>query len=132
MHGNDRCGNCVKIFLCNRLSIAPFAAFYGDFDRAAQEPESLAVIAKSLELGFNFFDTAWVYQSFGLGEESRFNCAHPAKIVSLQVVEETTQTRSYWAKRLRFMAAKNLLSRPSLELPSTQKPNNADLVARKR
>ena len=42
-------------------------AFYGAFDRAAQEPESLKAIATALENGVNFFDTAWIYQSFGLG-----------------------------------------------------------------
>lgn len=40
---------------------------YGDFDRAAQETESLKTFAKGLELGINFVDTAWVYQSFGAG-----------------------------------------------------------------
>lgn len=42
-------------------------AFYGDFDRATQEPESLKTIARALELGINFLDTAWVYQSYGNG-----------------------------------------------------------------
>ncbi len=37
-------------------------AFYGNFDRAAQEGESLRTIAKGLELGINFLDTAWAYQ----------------------------------------------------------------------
>jgi aryl-alcohol dehydrogenase-like predicted oxidoreductase len=37
-------------------------AFYGDFDRDAQEPLSLATISKGLELGINFLDTAWLYQ----------------------------------------------------------------------
>ena len=37
-------------------------AFYGDFDRAAQEEESLKTIAKALELGINLLDTAWIYQ----------------------------------------------------------------------
>jgi len=47
-------------------------AFYGDFDRAAQEGKSLATIARALELGLNFFDTAWVYQSFGKGGGGNF------------------------------------------------------------
>jgi predicted aldo/keto reductase-like oxidoreductase len=34
----------------------------GDFDRAAHEPESLKTIAKALEMGINFLDTAWIYQ----------------------------------------------------------------------
>jgi aryl-alcohol dehydrogenase-like predicted oxidoreductase len=42
-------------------------AFYGGFDRTAAEEESLATITKALELGLNFFDTAWIYQSFGMG-----------------------------------------------------------------
>jgi aryl-alcohol dehydrogenase-like predicted oxidoreductase len=37
-------------------------AFYGSFDRSAQEPESLRTIAKALELGINMLDTAWIYQ----------------------------------------------------------------------
>lgn len=47
-------------------------AFYGDFDRAAQEEESLRTIARSLELGINFLDTAWIYQSFGAGGGGNF------------------------------------------------------------
>lgn len=43
-------------------------AFYGDFDRDAQEPESLRTIAKALELGINFIDTAWIYQNFSNGK----------------------------------------------------------------
>eukprot|EP01034_Spumella_vulgaris_P027673 gene27673-34427_t len=42
-------------------------AFYGAFDREAQEEESLKTIAKALEIGVNLFDTAWIYQSFGQG-----------------------------------------------------------------
>ena len=37
-------------------------AFYGDFDREAQETESLKTIATALELGVNMLDTAWIYQ----------------------------------------------------------------------
>lgn len=37
-------------------------AFYGDFDRTESEAESQATIARALELGVNFLDTAWIYQ----------------------------------------------------------------------
>jgi hypothetical protein len=37
-------------------------AFYGDFDRDAQETESLKTIATALDLGINLLDTAWTYQ----------------------------------------------------------------------
>lgn len=47
-------------------------AFYGDFDRAAHEEESLRTIGKALELGVNFLDTAWIYQSFGAGGGGNF------------------------------------------------------------
>ena len=40
-------------------------AFY---DSAPQsEEKSLEAISKALEKGYNFFDTAWIYQSFGKG-----------------------------------------------------------------
>jgi aryl-alcohol dehydrogenase-like predicted oxidoreductase len=51
----------------DQLGCMGMTAFYGDFDRGAAEDENLATIAKALELGINFFDTAWIYQSFGLG-----------------------------------------------------------------
>jgi aryl-alcohol dehydrogenase-like predicted oxidoreductase len=38
------------------------SAFYGDFNRAETEEESLRAIGKGLELGINFLDTAWIYQ----------------------------------------------------------------------
>eukprot|EP01038_Epipyxis_sp_PR26KG_P005730 gene5730-7914_t len=47
-------------------------AFYGSFDRAAQEEENLKTIGKAIELGINFFDTAWIYQSFGQGGGGNF------------------------------------------------------------
>jgi len=39
-------------------------AFYGKFDRDAQEQESLKTIATGLNLGINLLDTAWIYQVF--------------------------------------------------------------------
>ncbi|KAG9405645.1 hypothetical protein AC1031_003552 [Aphanomyces cochlioides] len=47
-------------------------AYYGNFDRAAQEEESLRTISKALELGINMLDTAWIYQSFGAGGGGNF------------------------------------------------------------
>lgn len=43
-------------------------AFYGSFDREAQEPESLRTIAKAVELGITFLDTAWIYQNYSNGK----------------------------------------------------------------
>ncbi|KAH9165594.1 hypothetical protein AeNC1_018479, partial [Aphanomyces euteiches] len=45
------------------LGCMGMTAFYGNFDRAAQEEESLRTISKALELGINMLDTAWIYQS---------------------------------------------------------------------
>lgn len=36
-------------------------AAYGNFDRDAQEQESLKTIAVALDLGINMLDTAWIY-----------------------------------------------------------------------
>jgi hypothetical protein len=47
------------------LGCMGMTAFYGNFNRAEQESRSLDTIAKALDLGLNFFDTAWIYQSFG-------------------------------------------------------------------
>ncbi len=37
-------------------------AFYGNVDPVAHEEESLRTLARALELGINFLDTAWIYQ----------------------------------------------------------------------
>lgn len=47
-------------------------AFYGEFDRVATEEESLNTIGRALELGINMLDTAWIYQSFGMGGGGNF------------------------------------------------------------
>jgi aryl-alcohol dehydrogenase-like predicted oxidoreductase len=49
------------------IGLMGMTAFYGDFDRTLQEEENLRTIGKALEQGINFFDTAWIYQSFGQG-----------------------------------------------------------------
>ncbi|RHY27297.1 hypothetical protein DYB32_008786, partial [Aphanomyces invadans] len=54
------------------LGCMGMTAFYGNFDRAAQEAESLRTIAKALEVGINLLDTAWIYQSFGAGGGGNF------------------------------------------------------------
>ncbi|CAK4694828.1 hypothetical protein LEN26_000710 [Aphanomyces euteiches] len=54
------------------LGCMGMTAFYGNFDRAAQEEESLRTIAKGLEVGVNMLDTAWMYQSFGAGGGGNF------------------------------------------------------------
>ena len=47
------------------LGCMGMTAFY---DAAPQsEDKSLEAIFKALEKGYNFFDTAWIYQSFGKG-----------------------------------------------------------------
>eukprot|EP00596_Hydrurales_sp_CCMP1899_P008729 CAMPEP_0119038350 /NCGR_PEP_ID=MMETSP1177-20130426/7239_1 /TAXON_ID=2985 /ORGANISM="Ochromonas sp, Strain CCMP1899" /LENGTH=348 /DNA_ID=CAMNT_0007000845 /DNA_START=139 /DNA_END=1185 /DNA_ORIENTATION=- len=51
------------------LGCMGMTAFYGNFNRAEQESRSLDTIAKALDLGLNFFDTAWIYQSFGVDGE---------------------------------------------------------------
>lgn len=43
------------------LGCMGMTAFYGFFDRDAQEEESLKTIATALELGINMMDTAWMY-----------------------------------------------------------------------
>ncbi|KAF0718185.1 Aste57867_1852 [Aphanomyces stellatus] len=54
------------------LGCMGMTGFYGNFDRAAQEAESLRTISKALELGINMLDTAWIYQSFGAGGGGNF------------------------------------------------------------
>lgn len=44
------------------------------YKRAANEEKNIEVIGKALELGVNLFDTAWIYQSWGVdGEENYTN-----------------------------------------------------------
>ena len=47
------------------LGCMTMTAFYGGFNRAEAEEESLNTIGAALEAGVNFLDTAWIYQSFG-------------------------------------------------------------------
>ncbi|KAF0710202.1 hypothetical protein As57867_005563, partial [Aphanomyces stellatus] len=54
------------------LGCMGMTAFYGDFDRAAQEEESLRTISAALAAGINMLDTAWMYQSFGAGGGGNF------------------------------------------------------------
>lgn len=49
------------------LGCMGMTAFYHDSNPADLEESNQATIAKALELGINFFDTAWIYQSFGKG-----------------------------------------------------------------
>jgi hypothetical protein len=63
LHGEE----FVAFFCCeavlNKLQCHQgMTAFYGNFDRDAQEAESLKTIATALELGINLLDTAWIYQ----------------------------------------------------------------------
>ncbi|OQS04340.1 hypothetical protein THRCLA_03403 [Thraustotheca clavata] len=57
------------------LGAMGMTAFYGgDFDREAAEETNINTIGKALELGINFIDTAWIYQSFGAdGKPNRTN-----------------------------------------------------------
>ena len=56
------------------LGCMGMTAFYTGFVVAEREEKSLKAIARALELGLNFFDTAWVYQSFGVdGQPNRTN-----------------------------------------------------------
>ena len=60
-------GSQGLVVSCQGLGCMGMTAFYGSFNRAEQEGENLATIGRALELGINFFDTAWIYQSFGKG-----------------------------------------------------------------
>ena len=51
------------------LGCMGMTAFYTGFDHQASEEQSLQTIAKALELGVNFLDTAWVYQAKGRNGE---------------------------------------------------------------
>jgi aryl-alcohol dehydrogenase-like predicted oxidoreductase len=46
---------------CQGLGAMGMTAFYSA-DPAADEAESLRTLARALELGINFVDTAWIYQ----------------------------------------------------------------------
>jgi aryl-alcohol dehydrogenase-like predicted oxidoreductase len=91
-------GNQGLVVSQQGIGLMGMTAFYGSFDRAMQEEGSLKTIGKALELGINFFDTAWIYQSFGLGGGGNYtNEELLGKAISISMVE------------------KNLLSQRSLE-----------------
>lgn len=48
-------------------------AFYGNHDRELSEEESIKTIETAINNGLNFMDTAWIYQSFGLGSKDGKN-----------------------------------------------------------
>ncbi|OQR90892.1 hypothetical protein ACHHYP_05157 [Achlya hypogyna] len=47
------------------LGAMGMTGFYGDVDHEAAEESNLATFGMALELGINFIDTAWYYQSYG-------------------------------------------------------------------
>lgn len=56
------------------LGCMGMTAFHSGANSPGQEEISLETFAKAIELGLNFFDTAWIYQSFGAdGKENRTN-----------------------------------------------------------
>lgn len=56
------------------LGCMGMTAFHSGGNSPGQEELSLETFAKAIELGLNFFDTAWIYQSFGAdGKENRTN-----------------------------------------------------------
>jgi aryl-alcohol dehydrogenase-like predicted oxidoreductase len=56
------------------LGCMGMTAFHSGGNSPGQEEKSLETFAKAIELGLNFFDTAWIYQSFGAdGKENRTN-----------------------------------------------------------
>ncbi len=74
-------------------------AFYGDFNRAEQEDESLRTIAKALEMGINFLDTAWIYQVRSRLHRSMINIFVYAYSRLELVEEETLRTKNSWEKQ---------------------------------
>lgn len=95
-------------------------AFYGGFDRAAHEEESLRTIAKGLELGINFLDTAWVYQVIlNTHGSDLYKISFLRALV--REAEETSPMRSWWAKRSKFTEEKILLWPPNLVYTLLQK-----------
>lgn len=79
-------------------------AFYGDFDRALQEGDSLKAIETALKSGIDHFDTAWIYQSFGKG--GGFTIKLKSNFVYISdflFQEEILPMKSYWGKLSPFM-----------------------------
>lgn len=65
------------------LGTMTMSSFYGSFNRAEAEEVSLATIGKSIEAGVDLFDTAWIYQSFGMdGLENSTNEELLAKAIA--------------------------------------------------
>lgn len=98
-------------------------AFYGDFDRDAQEEESLKTISKALELGINMLDTAWIYQVMPATEPA---FVHALTVRTLYRLLDPTEgpispTKRSWARPSKSMVARSLSSAQSSALHLTDR-----------
>jgi aryl-alcohol dehydrogenase-like predicted oxidoreductase len=60
-------GSAGLVVSAQGLGCMGMTAFYHDSDPTLLEDSNQECIKRALELGINFFDTAWIYQSFGKG-----------------------------------------------------------------
>jgi aryl-alcohol dehydrogenase-like predicted oxidoreductase len=111
MHGNDSFLVSSSFRLTNISLLLGY--FSGDFDLDAQEADSLATIAKALELGINLLDTAWIYQVNPLTTRCSCNIHRITRRIEMANI---ILTKIWWAKPSKFMVVISSSLLQSLEL----------------
>lgn len=102
MHGYDS----LLVSSLWSLLLVVITIISGDFDPELQEAESLATIARGLELGINFLDTAWIYQ-VGL---SYLFLLIVTTVSRTFAMERYTPTKTWSARPSRSMVERSLWS----------------------